>query len=807
MEIGKATSKETLKKKHIPITKRINNYLKNIKEETSANKNKLICDLGAFAVGFLLSRCHLIFGAHPVGIAFICSLSGYIFPSLVGAAIGALSMGIGGIVFAAVTVISMLLRAAISCSDEGLSDIKNLFKENLLMRMSVGVISGFLAAVYEVLLNDFSRASLFFGLTMIISTPILTFLFSGLFSTGITLTDILENKSDFLSTEDKSGEERYNVIFFRIAALSLIFFIGLSFKGVDILGISISYLFAAGATLFTAKRFGPVAAMAVGFSSAVGISGVLSVAFALGGLGTGILYAIGRIYALIGGGMALVAFSAYAMGLEGVLSVLPEYIIASTVFFPFLKPDESLDSTTEQDGRSDLSEEMVGTMALAYQSKYSGKVDRMESALSNLADIVSDFVAPSQELTLGDFRDMVIGIAECHCVGCPEAKFCSKEGIRPCIKNADSIAAALMSDKQIVSADINQDNEFCPMAEIIAECINREAGIRRMENFRIREISDLGKEYRLISSLVGSAVSFDDGEKRLNSDMTEPLSNAVKDSGIKDGTIRAFGNRRKKLIFATEDPTGIHITSNSLKRNIEKKANISLSAQEYYRKGKMALMECETNPKYQTKIATSSRQGHEKEVSGDSLISFSSPDDLFYAIISDGMGSGDTARDVSRFVSRFLRGAMEGGLAKNSSVLMLNRALKASKDECSATVDLFEFDMMGGEGIFLKCGAAPSYIKRGSSVFRVRSKTAPLGLLSSIDAEKTKIDLRAGDHIIMLSDGVADEGDDAPWLLLLLGKPPKENLKEYADLIIEEAIKNCGVNDDMSVMIIRIEEA
>ena len=230
MEIGKATSEETLKKKHIPITKRINIYLKNLKEETSANKNKLICDLGAFAVGFLLSRCHLIFGAHPVGIAFICSLSGYIFPSLVGAAIGALSMGIGGIVFAAVTVISMLLRAAISCSDEGLSDIKNLFKENLLMRMSVGVISGFLAAVYEVLLNDFSRASLFFGLTMIISTPILTFLFSGLFSTGITLTDILENKSDFLSTEDKSGEERYNVIFFRIAALSLIFFIGLSFR-------------------------------------------------------------------------------------------------------------------------------------------------------------------------------------------------------------------------------------------------------------------------------------------------------------------------------------------------------------------------------------------------------------------------------------------------------------------------------------------------------------------------------------------------------------------------------------------------
>ena len=59
----------------------------------------------------------------------------------------------------------------------------------------------------------------------------------------------------------------------------------------------------------------------------------------------------------------------------------------------------------------------------------------------------------------------------------------------------------------------------------------------------------------------------------------------------------------------------------------------------------------------------------------------------------------------------------------------------------------------------------------------------------------------------MLSDGIADSMEDAPWLLLLLGEPPKENLEEYARLILDEAVKNAKTSDDMSVVIIKIKEA
>ena len=159
------------------------------------------------------------------------------------------------------------------------------------------------------------------------------------------------------------------------------------------------------------------------------------------------------------------------------------------------------------------------------------------------------------------------------------------------------------------------------------------------------------------------------------------------------------------------------------------------------------------------------------------------------------------------FVCDFLRSTLRICGAKDSIFHMLNHLLKSRKEECSATLDLLEIDLLSGEGKLFKSGAAASFVKRGSSIFRIRSQTAPLGLLSSIDTEKTKVDIKPGDYLIMLSDGIADETDDASWLLLFLGEPIKCNLQEYANLILKGALHNTSATDDMSVAVVKIEEA
>lgn len=787
------------KKKKESVFSRIKTEFGRTMRERSTDKQTLIYDLLLFSVGFLLSRCHLLFGVRPLGLSFLCALPIGIWPALSGSVIGALSLGIDGIIFAVVTAAAVFLRVAI-----GYSDKSGLFGEALPIRMSVATLSGFVAAVFEALRYGLNESSLLFGLSMVILPPILTFIFSGLFTERITLNQLIFDEGDIFSLNDKEKNEKYDLVFFQLSALMLLFFIGLSFRGVDILGISLSYIFSACATLLAAKRFGALRGLAVGFTSSLGLSGVLAVSFGLAGLIAGGLFSLGAGYALLGGGAALCAFSAYSSGLTGLLATLPEYVISSALVFPILKRVNGAVTEKTERVEEDTSEDMVGTMALAYQNSYSGSVDRLEGALSRVSAVIKSYAKAPGTLTEEEYRGIVIGVAERHCIGCGSSNLCIKEGIRPCIKNAGSIAGELLLGRRISAESINTDTEFCSLAGIIADNINREVVRAERENYLAEGNISSAEEYELFSRLMSGAKENDLSEILVDSDMTPALSEIMNDNGL-SGTIRVFGKRKKHFILACKDEDGSKITLPKLRNDIEEAAGVKLGAPEYFRKDKMALMECTAKKRLSVSVATASMAGSKSEVSGDTVVHFETDSDYYYILISDGMGSGEVAKETSLFVSDFLKGALQIGAAKEALIHMLNHTVKSRREECSATVDLLEVDLLSGGGTFIKSGAAPSFVKRESSIFRIRSQTAPIGLLSSIDTEKIKVDIRPGDYVIMLSDGVADEADDAPWLLLLLGEAPKNNLQEYANLILSEAMKNTSASDDMSVAVIKID--
>ena len=785
----------------------IKESIKSLCDGAREDGRMLLFDLMLFSVGFLLSRCHLIMGARPLGLAFVAVLPTGVWPALGGVVIGSLSLGLEGIIFASSAVIITLLRAIVSAPDRRFEG-GELFSESVMLRLSISVLGGFVVSVYEVLMLKLSEATLLFGLVMIIVTPLATFALSGLFSTGISLKGLISGSDNILKSKSDDRDERYNKIFFQISALTLIFFVGLSLKNVNIVGISFSYIFSATITLLAAKRFGGLRAMAVGFISSLSVSGTLSVSFALAGLCSGVMFSFGGGYAIIAGGVALCAFSAYSSGLNGLLSTLPEYAVACALTLPLLKkiPEQETDSSTEEEP-TETAEDMVGTMALAYQNRYTGSLDSLEAALTNLSKVINEHTKPTSKLSKEEYRDIIIGVAENRCIGCADGMLCAKEDIRPSIKNADKLAGMLCEGKKITAQDLNTDTEFCHMAKLLSEEINREAGRKEQESYLLTGTTGAAEEYELISGLISRARANDNSERAVDNSMTPTLTDAFHNCGFKNGTIRAFGERRKHFILAGEDESGVKISSFELRKSIEKAADVRLGTPEYFRRGKMVLMECDIRPRYKVSVATAAMPGKANEVSGDTAISFETKNDCFYSLISDGMGSGTVAKQTSSFAADFIKNAMDIGAAKETLILMLNHNIRARREECSATIDLFELDLLNGNGVFLKSGAAPSYIKRDSSIFRIRSQTAPIGLLRSIDTEKISVEIRRGDYIFMMSDGIADSAEDAPWLLLLLGEPPKKNLTEYAEYILNEAKKNSRVQDDMSITVIRVEEA
>jgi len=168
----------------------------------------------------------------------------------------------------------------------------------------------------------------------------------------------------------------------------------------------------------------------------------------------------------------------------------------------------------------------------------------------------------------------------------------------------------------------------------------------------------------------------------------------------------------------------------------------------------------------------------------------------------------------------FIQKMLMAGNRIDITLRMLNNVIRSENmgcgSECSATVDLFELDLMSGAASFVKSGAAPTYIARQGTVYKVSSRTMPVGIIKEADARITRFDTKKGDVIVMISDGCCHDSEDCPWLVEYLcdlssgkkaidaGQSVCESLK---DEILKEAINNFpeGVEkDDISVSVIMV---
>lgn len=780
-------------------------------EEAKNKREAPLLDLLSFVVAFLFARCHIIFGAHPLAIALLAVLPTRVWLAVLGAACGALTLGKSGIIYSMISVIVVFLRIIVSGTDNNADDENDrkylrLFSENLLLKMSAAVIGGFVAAVYEVLLSGFSITTVLFGISMIIIPPLLTFALSGLFENSVSLHGIFDTGATALSTKGKSEKEKFDILFFKCSAFLLIFLLSISLKEYELLGISPAYIFSAATTLLIARRFGPLYGCIAGFISSFGLSSAYSVAFALLGICAGALFNLNLTYGIIGGGVFLIMWSAYAGGLRGVLTVLPEFAISAITVYPLLKRISAEKSEEETAETEKSASDMVGTVALSYRSRYKGSLHALEHSLSAISSSIKEYNENSSRPTREELYDLVLECQDKYCRSCEGFGVCISKSERKSIDDIDKIADILFNNGKVTPEDLGAYPEFCKMSVGVAESINRGASILAEEKFRESKKDTYADDFAIIAKLINEARLSDEREKALNEELSKRLEDVMLDAGLSDGVIRAFGERIPFFILAAEDESGSKITAPELKKNIEAISGVRLGTPEFYRKGKMALMECISDKSYSAECAIASIAGERDDISGDTAAAFESSNGYFYSIISDGMGSGNEAKETSDFVARFMTKALEFSSEKHTVLKILNHAIKHRHRECSATLDLFSVDLYRGDAEFLKSGAAPSYVKRGNSIFRIKSKTAPLGLMKSVDAERIRVDLEGDDYIIMLSDGIAQSAEDTPWLLELLSKPPKRNLKEYADHILAVSLKNLPKTDDMTVLVTKVSK-
>ncbi|KIL52528.1 stage II sporulation protein E [Jeotgalibacillus soli] len=199
-------------------------------------------------------------------------------------------------------------------------------------------------------------------------------------------------------------------------------------------------------------------------------------------------------------------------------------------------------------------------------------------------------------------------------------------------------------------------------------------------------------------------------------------------------------------------------------------------------------------------------------ISGDSHAAVHLHGGKYAVAISDGMGNGEKAQKESEETLQLLRQMLEAGIEEELAIKSVNSILTVKRTgDMYSTVDLAMIDLQTGKARFLKVGSVPSYIKRGKQVKTIEASNLPMGFFRDLDMDILEDQLKAGDLLIMLSDGVLEGTrfieNPERWIKRQISELKTSDPQQVADILMEAAVRTSGgeIEDDMTILTVQFQ--
>lgn len=212
-------------------------------------------------------------------------------------------------------------------------------------------------------------------------------------------------------------------------------------------------------------------------------------------------------------------------------------------------------------------------------------------------------------------------------------------------------------------------------------------------------------------------------------------------------------------------------------------------------------------------VGVSGRKRGENSVSGDACAWFKDDLGQLYLLLCDGMGTGAEARRESDLAIDLLEKLLKAGLSPETALKTLDQAFHLRLDAALgfSTVDLLVLDLFSGTGTLYKLGSAPSYLKQGGTVKSLRAKGFPAGLTPEDGGVSRRdvfsVRLGPGDCLILLTDGVLEDGNEDPagdgdrWLREMLMGFEGGSPAALAEVIVAHGD---SAEDDKTALVLRV---
>ena len=598
---------------------------------------------------------------------------------------------------------------------------------------------------------------------------------------------------------------------------------GLSFNAGVICAFSLSLIAARGvgdkAHLHTDSRRITYAAVC-GLICGLAIDPGGAPTYAASALVAAVIFPLSAAGAVCGGWLTAVAISFAGGGLAAFASVMPELTVTGAAMIPLIHfrviPDAlPLPRPVITPSRSKAEAVEQAVIASARADAGINRMNNLSDALHKISGIFSAVSAKMRRPALSDLKMLCENALDRQCEGCENYALCREREYAATTDTLCRMTAELHKNGRVSAAVIPPHlASRCHKMNDILDEVNE--GCAKYARVAVTaDKSDVfADDFQAFSSLISQIARDTESDFSLNEELSRKLQRSLKYMDFYAGNVTVYGDRRKRIMARDLDLTRLRMGSEDIRRTFEKMTGDHFAQPEYRLDGETVSMVMESIPYITAEAGEASRAAGDTgkrdhfPPNGDCITRFECTDGRYYVLICDGMGTGGEASITSRISATFLEEILRAGADMTVALTMLNNYMRSRSLECSAGIDLMEIDRFTGEARFVKSGAAPSFVIRDGRLFRLCSKTVPIGILRALDAEMIRFTLEKGDIIVMLSDGVTENFEDSAWLCDMLSTRAVTDSSptEIAQRIVAAA--RAGVDparrDDVSAAVMKI---
>lgn len=740
------------------------------------------------ALGALTASAELLFGVRPFGLGLTAAAT---LPLLPAVAVGAAAFLLFTKQYVSLFALLLLLglRAVVALFSPDEKGNRAWFAERPLYRVVAAAATALSIGVYLSARGGFRYYDLFALLLSVAAAPLSAALYLGIF----------EKKDKLYPYSREAG--------YATVILTAVF----ALRTVSFFGVYPAAAAAAGVAFLLVAHRGILIGSIGGALCGLCFDWRLAPAFFLCGLGFGLLEKSTRGGGVLAGSAAAALYAFFLDGTPGLSRLLPALLTAGALFL-------ATDSAGLIEGAPAHRLAVLRKRA-ALQSAKADASEAGEARLREISgaflDLSGTFYEVSSRLrrpALSDLRHLCDKAFDSVCPTCRHRDVCWGSEYNATAGTVGDISNRLHARGHVNREQLPADlTARCADLPRILAVINNGAATLAEEALHGDKTAVVAMDYAAVGRMISETLEETRQNYTPDAATGERLYDRLTRMGYTLESAAVCGREHRTVLLRGLRLPGRHINVRELRQIAERCCHFPL--------GDPALTPAEgasdvTFPERQRYAATTvkltrAKGRGDRSRCGDTVATLSSERGYDYAFLCDGMGSGNAAALTSALASTFLSRLLSAGNRADTSLRMLNGFLSVRsrrESESSTTVDLLEIDRVSGEASLFKCGAAPTYLLRKGEITRFFSRTAPVGILESLDAERIRFHAEAGDVIVQVSDGFTAGEEECLWLAELLAERWDGDGENFARLAMGRAAGENG-QDDLSIMITEVRPA